>query len=86
MNRHTEALKTLGSDMSLIEIVATLSNAVREAEIEGVDPCSDSAVMLLGSQVAFMTHADITTKTMFDRVVASCVDNQNEFVINTEKH
>lgn len=87
MNRYTAALNTLGASVTLSGLVETLLHAVREAEVEQVDPCSDAAVMLLGSQVAFMTHADVTTAAMFDTVVTKCETKQNEaLVLNVQRH
>lgn len=73
--------------MTLADLVKALLFAVREAEVEGQDPCSDAAVMLLGSQVAFMTHADLTTGTMFDQIVDSCSAKQTEaLILQTVRH
>lgn len=87
MSRHTAALNSLGSSNTLAQTVEALLFAVRETECEGKDPHSDAAVMLLGSQVAFMTHADVATATMFDALVDSCESRQVEtIVLNAEQH
>ena len=87
MTRHATALKSIGSGNSLAATVEALLFAVREAEVENKDPSSDAAVMLLGSQVAFMTHADVTTGYMFETLIDSCESKSNEaLILSVEAH
>lgn len=87
MSRHAAALQAFGSDMSLAHVADAFAFAVREAEVEGRDPSSDAAVMLLGSQVAFMTHADVATGSMLSTLIGSCEERDEAlFEIQPERH
>lgn len=88
MNRYDTALATAGEETIPLSIVAAnLLSAVIETENEGKDPSCDPAVMLIGMQVAFLTHADYTTKTTYDKLLEVCrLNGVVQIVPDREKH
>ena len=85
--RYSLALSTAGDKLIPLSIVAeNLLLATLESESEGKDPSTDPSVMLIGMQVAFLTHSDVTTQHTYDRLIAACQLNQPQIVPDKEKH
>lgn len=73
MSRFQTALRLADDNPDLEGVATRLLQAVREAKAEGVNqPEDDPAVMLLGVRVAFMTHADIGTTSMYRQLIDLC--------------
>lgn len=83
MNRHQAALRLADDRPDIEGIAQRFLDAVREAKAENVDPGNDPAVLLLGTRIAFMTHADVTTSLMHRRLIDLCEAKEtNDIVIH----
>lgn len=87
MDRHSLALSTLDSEVVPLSILAeNLLVAAVEAETEGRNPSTDPAVMLIGLQVAFLTHADSGILSREQLIEACELNNAVQIVPDKEKH
>lgn len=80
-DRFEAALWAQGSNLTLGQTARMLVRAVFEAEMDGVDPHTDPAVMLLGIQISFMTHADLNTELNMEQLMKSCATSKAAAVI-----
>jgi len=87
VDRHTLALSTIDSNVVPLSILAeNLLVAAVEAETEGRDPSTDPAVILIGLQVAFLTHADSGILGR-DRLIEACeLNSVIQIIPDQEKH
>ena len=72
MKRFADALQSFGSSNTLETTCGLMLEAIREAQQSNQDPCTDAAVMLLGTQVAFIIHADVITTTALRTILEQC--------------
>lgn len=75
--RHNMALTMFGSDISLRDLAMGIIVAHDEAEAEGVPPEADAAVLLLGYQLSFITHADSMPRRMVQDLIRICESNKS---------
>ena len=61
-------------DVTLASLAKNFADAVVHAEAEGGEAVNDPAVLLLGSFIAFHTHADVNTASGFRRLLQLCHD------------
>ena len=76
-NRFAYALEAAKAPhlQSLMELAEGFYNAVAHAEAEERDPTRDSAVIVIGSFIAFQVHADVNTATGYHELLSSCEQN-----------
>lgn len=72
MNRYQAALTMEKDAIDLEGVADRFLNAVREVKAEGRLPENDPAVMLIGGTVAFWTHADVGTQSMYRQLIDLC--------------
>lgn len=78
MNRHDLALSLVPHETDLDNLGKALSACAIEAMDDGVDPTTDAAVLLIGAQIGYVTHSDITlTMGRFKLLVEHCQTNQS---------
>ena len=75
--RHDIALAMYAKGVPLRDLAINLILSVDEAEEEGVDPATDAAVLLIGHQLAFLTHADSMPSRMVRDLIRICESNQS---------
>lgn len=73
--RHGMALTLYTNETSLRDVAISFVVACDEAEGEGVDPSTDAAVLLIGHQLAFLTHADSMSRRMVSDLISICESN-----------
>jgi hypothetical protein len=69
---------TQSPPQTLLMLAGSFYAAVNEATVEGCDPTSDPAILLMGTYISFQTHADVNTKNGYDRLIRLCHDRINE--------
>jgi hypothetical protein len=76
MSRFAYVLKSAVSSRHppLLELAQQFVNAVQETLVEGAQPENDPAVLVLGTRIAFHTHADVNTYSGFERLMKLCND------------
>jgi hypothetical protein len=77
MNRFAYALEAAKAphQQTLMELAEGFYNAVAHAEAEDRDPTCDSAVIVIGSFIAFHVHADVNTAHGYHELLSSCEQN-----------
>lgn len=76
MNRFDLALQASAAPhrVELCQLSGALNFAVQQTMAEGLNPCEDPAVILLGSFVSFHVHADVNTASGYRKLIALCND------------
>jgi hypothetical protein len=74
MSRFAHALDAAVApeQISLLTLAKQFSLAVEQTEAEGEDPARDPAVIVLGSFIAFHTHADVNTRGGYHELLGLC--------------
>lgn len=77
MNRFEYVLTTAVAPHQepLLAIAREFTQAVEQVMAEGNDPVQDPAVLVLGSYIAFHTHADVNTFGGYKRLLSMCEHN-----------
>lgn len=65
-------------DVPLAELAAEFLSAVIETTAEGAKPELDPAVLVLGTRIAFHTHADVNTYSGFEKLMRLCNDRHEQ--------
>lgn len=86
MNRFALALDCAEHQPPLDDLAHNFLFSVEEAMTENRDPNSDPAVMLLGLQIAFHTHADVSSQALYQQLVDNCISNAKEFSFAWQRH
>lgn len=60
------------------ELAEKFLSAVLETLAEGEVPENDPAVLVLGTRIAFHTHADVNTYSGFDKLMKLCNDRHEQ--------
>lgn len=68
---------TQAGQQPLLSLAQAFAGAIQETEIEGLNPMTDPAVLLMGTFIAFQTHADVNTRNGYERLIALCHDRLN---------
>ena len=63
---------------SLLALAASFYAACAESVVEGLDPATDPAVIILGSYIAFAVNADANTAGNFRKLVTQCQERASE--------
>ena len=74
-------------EISLLAMCENLLQAVQEVQAEGKEPSHDPAVMVLGANLAFMTHADVTSRGMYRDMIERCLaqsESTSRFEVNKQ--
>ena len=76
MSRFSYVLKSAvaPTHAPLIELAQQFLSAVEETMAEGAKPELDPAVLVLGTRIAFHTHADVNTYSGFEKLMKLCSD------------
>lgn len=78
MSRFSYAIDvTQTGQQPLLALAKNFARAVEETEVEGLNPMNDPAVLILGSFIAFQTHADVNTRGGYEKLIAMCHDRLN---------
>ena len=75
--RHNLALDMFGQNIGLCHLVEGLLLATQEAELEGQEPTTDAAVLLLSYQLSFLTHTDSMPRRMVNDLIHLCESNRS---------
>lgn len=59
---------------TLVDLAYNFYAAVNEVVAEGQDPVLDPAVLVIGTYIAFHTHADVNTNHGYQKLMKLCND------------
>lgn len=62
----------------LAELAVEFLAAIAETLAEGAVPENDPAVLVLGTRIAFYTHADVNTYSGFEKLMKLCSDRHEQ--------
>lgn len=76
-HRHNVALTMFGNETDLRALAYGILIANDEAIGEGINPHSDPAVLLIGCQLAFVTHTDSMSRRLLQDLISACEVNSS---------
>jgi hypothetical protein len=76
MNRFAHALEAAYAPhlVPLVDLAHRFALAVDQVIAEELDPSNDPAVLVLGSFIAFHTHADVNSASGYHQLLGMCPD------------
>jgi NifB/MoaA-like Fe-S oxidoreductase len=77
-DRNVMAVVEMQGNVAIEILTGALSDAVKEAQVEGVDAETDVAVVLLAGFVGFRFHADTIPYDKFNELLEQCTERLNE--------
>lgn len=74
MDRYETIIQCQRTTKPLVEVAQMLVDFIKECDSEGMNPQACPAVMLLGAQLAFHCHADVSPEGLVPRLLQRCVE------------
>lgn len=81
MTRHDLALSVVPHEHDLRALATTLAACCEEAQIEGCDPQTDAAVLLVSAQIAFVANSDVFLHGSFRKLLDHCEAHRSKPVM-----